>query len=94
MGGSRLYIVSPDKPSLVGLDEQMGWPDFEPQWGTRSYDNFLSRISVGQTYSFRLVANPVLNRSSRGGASDVTNQENWTSHYLATGGMAHWQASV
>lgn len=73
-GGSRLCIVSPDKPSLVGLDEQMGWPDFEPQWGTRSYDKFLSRISAGQTYSFRLVANPVLNRSTRGGASDMVNQ--------------------
>mgnify|MGYP000004036991 FL=1 len=74
-GGSRLYIVSPGKPSLVGLDEQIGWPDCEPQWGTRGYDPFLGRISNGQTYSFRLVANPSLNRSTRGGRSDLLNSE-------------------
>ena len=74
-GGSRLYIVSPGKPSLVGLDEQIGWPDCEPQWGTRGYDLFLGRISNGQTYSFRLVANPSLNRSTRGGKSDLLNSE-------------------
>lgn len=74
-GGSRLYIVSPDKPSLVGLDEQIGWPDCEPQWGTRDYDAFLSRIENGQTYSFRLVANPVVNRSTRGGNTDIANQQ-------------------
>lgn len=73
-GGTRLYMVSPSKPSLVGLDEQMGWPDCEPQWGTRDYDAFLSRIEVGQTYSFRLVANPVVSRSTRGGAADIANQ--------------------
>lgn len=75
-GGSRLYIVSPQKPSLVGLDEQIGWPDYEPQWGTRSYDAFLSRIAPGQTYSFRLVANPSVSRSTRGGATNVSNQKN------------------
>lgn len=72
-GGSRLYIVSPGKPSLVGLDEQAGWPDCEPQWGTRDYDAFLSRIAPGQVYSFRLVANPSLSRSTRGGATDIAN---------------------
>lgn len=70
-GGARLYIVSPGKPSLTGLDEQIGWPDCERQWGTRDYDAFLSRISAGQVYSFRLVANPSLNRSTRGGTTDI-----------------------
>ncbi|MGN0034306.1 MAG: type I-E CRISPR-associated protein Cas6/Cse3/CasE [Coriobacteriales bacterium] len=70
-GGSRLYIVSPVKPSLVGLDEQIGWPDCGPQWGTRDYDAFLSRIENGQAYSFRLVANPSVSRSTRGGRTDV-----------------------
>ena len=74
-GGSRLYIVSPEKPSLIGLDEQIGWPDCELQWGTRSYDDFLSRISDGQVYSFRLMANPALNRSTRGGATDIKDQK-------------------
>lgn len=72
-GGARLYIVSPGKPSLVGLDEQAGWPDCEPQWGTRDYDAFLSRIAPGQVYSFRLTANPSLSRSTRGGATDIAN---------------------
>lgn len=74
-GGSRLYIVSPDRPSLVGLDEQIGWPDCDSQWGTRSYDEFLSRISAGQTYSFRLMANPSLSRSTRGGATDIQSEK-------------------
>jgi CRISPR system Cascade subunit CasE len=73
-GGVRLYIVSPGKPSLVGLDEQIGWPDCSPQWGTRDYDTFLSRIANGQMYSFRLVANPAVSRSTRGGNTDITNE--------------------
>lgn len=59
-----LYIVSPNRPSLVGLDEQLGWPDLGPQWATRSYDEFLSRIENGRRYNFRLVANPVVSRSA------------------------------
>lgn len=51
-GGTRLYMVSPGKPSLLGLDEQIGWPDCEPQWGTRAYDDFLSRISDGRSILF------------------------------------------
>lgn len=74
-GGSRLYIVSPEKPSLVGLDEQIGWPDCQPQWGTRDYDAFLSRIENGQTFSFRLVANPVVSRSTRGGQTAIANKQ-------------------
>lgn len=74
-GVTRLYIVSPSKPSLVGLDEQIGWPDCEPQWGTRDYDAFLAHIENGQIYSFRLVANPVVNRSTRGANTDIANQQ-------------------
>lgn len=67
-GSLVLYIVSPTEPSLVGLDEQMGWPDLEPQWGTRSYDRYLEQIRNGQRYAFRLVANPVVSRSGIRGA--------------------------
>lgn len=62
-GSLLLYIVSPTPPSLVGLDEQIGWPDLAPQWATRPYDEFLSHIRGGRRYGFRLVANPVVNRS-------------------------------
>lgn len=61
-GSLVLYIVSTRVPSLVGLDEQLGWPDLEPQWAMRSYDRFLAGIEVGRRYGFRLVANPVVNR--------------------------------
>lgn len=58
-----LYIASPQKPSLVGLDEQIGWPDLEPQWETRDYEPFLQRVEEGVRYRFRLVANPTVSRS-------------------------------
>ncbi|MFC2706086.1 MAG: type I-E CRISPR-associated protein Cas6/Cse3/CasE [Olsenella profusa] len=74
-GGSYLYIVSPARPSLVGLNEQIGFPDLEPQWQTRDYEPFLSNLARGQRYAFRLVANPVVNRSARGGGPDATNKQ-------------------
>lgn len=74
-GGSRLYIVSPRMPSLIGLDEQIGWPDCDAQWGTREYDLFLARISPGQMYSFRLVANPTVSRSTRAGQTDIADSK-------------------
>lgn len=61
-GPAHLYIVSPAQPSLVGLDEQIGWPDLTPQWKTCDYDAFLARVTNGEKYTFRLVANPVISR--------------------------------
>lgn len=55
-----LYILSQNKPSLVGLDEQIGWPDLEQQWKTLDYTPLLNQLENGQTYRFRLVANPVI----------------------------------
>lgn len=64
-----LYIVSELGPSLVGLDEQIGFPDLTPAWKTRDYGPFLQRLAEGQIWSFRLTANPVRdvarNRSSK-----------------------------
>lgn len=61
-GSVDLYIVSPCRPSLIGLDEQIGWPDLDPQWKTGDYDKFLDSLAVGQRFQFRLVANPVVSR--------------------------------
>ena len=61
---TNLFIVSPSQPSLVGLDEQIGWPDLEGQWVTRDYDTVLAGIAEGQRYRFRLVANPVVSRKA------------------------------
>ncbi|MDR2975154.1 MAG: type I-E CRISPR-associated protein Cas6/Cse3/CasE [Propionibacteriaceae bacterium] len=58
-GPAWLYILSESEPSLVGLDEQIGFPDRPPAWQTRPYDGLLSRLAEGQLWSFRLVANPV-----------------------------------
>ena len=66
-GPANLYIVSPTVPSLVGLDEQCGWPDLDHQWVTRDYDTFLATVSERQTYQFRLVANAVVSRSAVSG---------------------------
>lgn len=72
-GGAYLYIVSPMQPSLIGLNEQIGFPDLEPLWQTRDYGPFLAQIAMGQHYAFRLVANPVVSRSTRGGNTQITN---------------------
>ena len=56
-----LYVVSPDRPELTHLVEQAGWPraDDSPGWQTHDYGGFLSRLEAGQTWAFRLTANPV-----------------------------------
>ncbi|MER5563860.1 type I-E CRISPR-associated protein Cas6/Cse3/CasE [Streptomyces sp. NPDC002506] len=58
-----LYIVSPDQPDLTHLVEQGGWPaaaaSGTPGWQTYDYAAFLTGLSEGSTWSFRLTANPV-----------------------------------
>ncbi|MDB1087701.1 type I-E CRISPR-associated protein Cas6/Cse3/CasE [Streptomyces sp. ACA25] len=52
-----LYLVSPDKPDLTHLVEQAGWPT-TATWQTYDYSAFLSRLTTGSTWAFRLTANP------------------------------------
>lgn len=54
----HLYLVSPGKPDLTHLVEQAGWPT-TGTWETHDYSAFLGRLAVGQTWAFRLTANPV-----------------------------------
>lgn len=54
-----LYIVSPDRPDLTHLVEQAGWPSTPGGWKTASYTPFLTRLASGETWAFRLTANPV-----------------------------------
>ncbi|MFI9582253.1 type I-E CRISPR-associated protein Cas6/Cse3/CasE [Streptomyces sp. NPDC052236] len=60
-----LYIVSPDRPDLTHLVEQAGWPAAAaadpdtPGWQSRPYAPFLDRLAAGDTWAFRLTANPV-----------------------------------
>ncbi|WP_371096318.1 type I-E CRISPR-associated protein Cas6/Cse3/CasE [Streptomyces sanglieri] len=57
-----LYIVSPTRPDLTGLVQQAGWPaSDEPGWTTFAYEDFLAALQTGDTWGFRLTANPVHN---------------------------------
>jgi CRISPR system Cascade subunit CasE len=77
-----LYIVSPEPPDLAHLVEQAGWPT-QSTWETREYSPFLSRLRNGQTWAFRLTANPVHTvtetdgTSKRRGHVTVAQQESW-----------------
>lgn len=62
----NLFVVSEETPSFDALAEQAGWSS-NPVWRTADYDKFLSALSVGQRWVFRLVANPV--RAVRDGES-------------------------
>ncbi|MFD9070500.1 type I-E CRISPR-associated protein Cas6/Cse3/CasE [Streptomyces lasiicapitis] len=61
-GRAHLFIVSPDRPDLTHLVEQAGWPGLEQQgWSTFAYVEFLDALAAGDTWGFRLTANPVHN---------------------------------
>ncbi|MBT2384067.1 type I-E CRISPR-associated protein Cas6/Cse3/CasE [Streptomyces sp. ISL-11] len=60
----KLFIVSPARPDLTHLVEQAGWPTLEaPGWTTFAYSEFLDALAAGDTWGFRLTANPVHNIS-------------------------------
>ncbi|MEJ3745564.1 type I-E CRISPR-associated protein Cas6/Cse3/CasE [Actinomycetes bacterium KLBMP 9797] len=53
-----LYMVSPGRPDLTHLIEQVGWPTCDQAWVTRDYDGLLESLCQGQEWAFRLTANP------------------------------------
>ncbi|MBK8074515.1 MAG: type I-E CRISPR-associated protein Cas6/Cse3/CasE [Kineosporiaceae bacterium] len=53
-----LYTVSPHAPDFSHLVEEAGWPS-TTGWESRDYDGFLGGLRAGQTWAFRLAANPV-----------------------------------
>jgi CRISPR system Cascade subunit CasE len=81
---SNLYLVSPRKPDLTHLVEQVGWPTTNG-WDTRDYGALLDRLAIGQQWAFRLKANPVSSRrkttdakrSQRFGHVTVAQQTQW-----------------
>ncbi|MBB5933942.1 type I-E CRISPR-associated protein Cas6/Cse3/CasE [Streptomyces zagrosensis] len=57
-----LFIVSPSRPDLTHLVEQAGWPTLDtPGWQSFDYAAFLDALAAGDTWGFRLTANPVHN---------------------------------
>ncbi|MFC6094383.1 type I-E CRISPR-associated protein Cas6/Cse3/CasE [Saccharothrix lopnurensis] len=79
-----LFVVSPHRPDLTHLVEQVGWPTTHT-WDTRDYQPLLDRITAGQQWAFRLRANPVSSRrktpdstrSQRFGHVTVAQQTDW-----------------
>jgi len=78
-----LYVVSPGEPDFAHLAEQAGWPTTE-RGLVKSYDKLLARLDAGQTWAFRLAANPTRyvrgsdgSRAKRVGHVSVGHQERW-----------------
>ncbi|MEV3871514.1 type I-E CRISPR-associated protein Cas6/Cse3/CasE [Streptomyces sp. NPDC049906] len=59
-GRALLYVTSPSRPDLTHLVEQAGWPAAEgPGWDSFPYGDFLGALAAGDSWGFRLTANPV-----------------------------------
>ncbi len=54
-----LMVQSDSKPDFAHLIDQMGWPSSGQQWESVDYEQFLNKLHEGQTWRFRLKANPV-----------------------------------
>ncbi|GAA4919378.1 CRISPR-associated protein, Cse3 family [Stackebrandtia albiflava] len=54
-----LYISGPERPDPTALKEHAGWPELPGGWDTVEYQPFLDKLDDGQTWAFRLTANPV-----------------------------------
>lgn len=55
----HLLVLSSEKPDFSHIVEQFGWPGSDQKWETKSYVPLLERIEKGQSWQFRLRANPV-----------------------------------
>jgi CRISPR system Cascade subunit CasE len=58
-----LYVVSGPRPDFAHIVEQAGWATIQTGWDVRSYQSLLGSLTDGQTWGFRLTANPA--RSTR-----------------------------
>lgn len=86
-----LFLTSPIAPSMESLIDQAGWPS-QPEWRTADYSRFLRGLAEGQSWVFRLRANPIRNarvdgetRGRRTALRTVAEQEEW----LVTRGERH-----
>lgn len=81
-GAVHLFVVSPEEPDFTHLIEQAGWPTL-PTWETRAYQPLLNRLASGQSWAFRLTANPTralpdgAGRGKRVGHVTVAQQQEW-----------------
>lgn len=59
-----LYVVSRPEPDFAHVVEQAGWPTTQDTWAVRPYAPLLDRLAAGQTWAFRLTANPTRTSSA------------------------------
>ncbi|WP_436701142.1 type I-E CRISPR-associated protein Cas6/Cse3/CasE [Nocardioides sp. BYT-33-1] len=78
-----LLISSPAKPDLAHVVEQAGWPTGQDHWQSAPLSRLTDRLETGQTWAFRLTANPVRSvaqgsgRGKRVGHATVQHQLEW-----------------
>lgn len=77
---AALYILTPTEPEFTALAGQAG----ADGWESRPYNRFLDSLAAGQTWQFRLTANPTRcgrhptkNRTQPFGHLTVTQQDQW-----------------
>ena len=77
-----LYVVSPSEPDFAALAEDAGWPTTE-RGVVKPYQPLLDTLESGQTWAFRLTANPTRylpgddGRARRVAHVTVGHQEQW-----------------
>jgi len=87
LGPSTYVLVQSEiKPDFTHMVDQFGWPESGQTWETLDYDGFLSHISEGEIWRFRLTANPVRSVKQEGSSRGkiyahvtVAQQEKWLS---------------
>lgn len=92
-GAVHLFVVSPEQPDFTHVIQQAGWPTLS-SWQTREYDPFLGQLTAGQSWMFRLTANPTRSRrpeegkrSQRYGHVTVAQQQEWLVSRCAAAGF-------
>lgn len=62
-GTCYLLLLSSQRPELMHVVKQFGYPDSENSVDTKDYYTLLARLKPGQVWRFRLRANPVRSSS-------------------------------
>lgn len=76
-----LYVLSENRPDVTHIEEQAGWPT-QPTAQFASYDHLLDGLRAGDTWCFRLKANPthraqIAGRSKIVAHVTVSQQKSW-----------------
>jgi len=58
-----LLVLSAEKPDFTHIAEQFGYPHYQRPWETKDYNLLLARLKEGDSWMFRLRANPTRNSS-------------------------------